>query len=76
VKAAEELRKRAVATAKHTARELDRETTDGGLDACKKPELVELAATVGIEKRTNMTKGELVDAIMKAARRQSQGARS
>jgi hypothetical protein len=65
-----------VATAKHTARELDREATDGGLDAYKKPELVELAASVGIEKRTNMTKGELVDAIMKAARRQSQGARS
>ena len=76
VKAAEELRKRAVATAKHTARELDRETTDGGLDAYKKPELVELAASVGIEKSTNMTKDELVDAIMKAARRQGQGVRS
>jgi chromosome segregation ATPase len=71
VKATEDLRERAAATAKHTARELDRETTDGGLDAYKKPELVELAASVGIEKRTNMTKGELVDAITKAARQRA-----
>ena len=62
VKAAD-LRQRAAATAKDTARELDRETTNGGLDAHKKPELVELAATIGIENRSNMTKGELVDAI-------------
>ena len=68
VKAAEDLREGAAATAKNTARELDRETTDGGLDAYKKPELVELAASVWIEKRTNMTKGELVDSITKAAR--------
>jgi hypothetical protein len=71
VKAAEDLREGAAETAKHTARELDRETTDGGLDAYKKPELVELAASVGIEKRTNMTKGELVDAITKAARQRA-----
>jgi Rho termination factor, N-terminal domain len=77
VKAVEELREQAAATAKHTARELDRETTGGGLDAYKKPELVELATTIGIEEGTNMTKGELVDAITKAARRQArQGARS
>jgi hypothetical protein len=77
VKAAETLRERAAATAKHTARELDRETTDGGLDAYKKPELVELAASIGIAERTNMTKGELVDAITKAARRRaSEGASS
>jgi hypothetical protein len=77
VNAAEDLRGRAAATAKRTARELDRETTDGGLDAYKKPELVELAASIGIEKRTNMTKGELVDAITKAARRRArQGASS
>ena len=31
--AAEELRERAAATARHTARELDRETVNGGLDA-------------------------------------------
>jgi hypothetical protein len=67
----------AAATAKRTARELDRETTDGGLDAYKKPELVELAASIGIENRTNMTKAELVDAISTATRRRtSQGANS
>jgi chromosome segregation ATPase len=75
VKAVEDLQERAAATAKHTARELDRETSDGGLDAYKKPELVELATSIGIEKGTNMTKGELVDAITKAARRRArQGA--
>jgi Rho termination factor, N-terminal domain len=77
VKAADELRERAGATAKQTARELDRETTDGGLAAYKKPELVELAASIGIEQRTSMTKDELVDAITKAARRRaSQGVSS
>jgi hypothetical protein len=77
VKAVEDLRERAAATATHTAHELDRETVDGGLDAYKKPELVELAAAIGIEERTNMTKGELVDAITKAARRRArQGASS
>jgi hypothetical protein len=63
--AAEELRKRAAATAKPTA--LDREETNG-LDAYKKTELVELAAGIGIKGRAGMTKGELVDAIMDAAR--------
>ena len=77
VTAAEDLRERAAATAKRTARELDRETTSGGLDAYKKPELIELAASIGIENRTNMTKAELVDAISKAGRqRASQGANS
>jgi pyruvate formate-lyase activating enzyme-like uncharacterized protein len=77
VKEAEDLRQRAAAIAKDTARELDRETTNGGLDAYKKPELVELAATIGIENRSSMTKEELVDAITKAARRRArQGARS
>ena len=74
--AAEELRERAAATARHTARELDRETVNGGLDAYKKPELVELAASIGIQNRSSMTKDELVDAITKAARRAKQGARS
>lgn len=62
--------------ARETARELTREGTHG-LDAYKKPELVELAATMDIEKRTDMTKDELVDAIMKAARQRTrQGVRS
>jgi hypothetical protein len=70
------LRERAAAAARHTARELDRETVDGGLDAYKKPELVELAASIGIENRTNMNKDELVAAITKAARRAKQGVSS
>jgi colicin import membrane protein len=76
IEAAEELRDRAAAMAKKTARELDREGTDG-LDTYKKPELVELAASIGIEKRTEMTKDELVEAIMHATRRRArQGAKS
>ena len=72
VEAAEELRERAAATAKQTARELDREGTDG-LDTYKKAELVDLAASIGIEKRTDMTKDELVEAITQAARRRAKG---
>jgi colicin import membrane protein len=76
VKEAEQLRHGAAATAKQAARELDRETTEGGLDAYRKPELVELASTIGIEGRSSMTKDELVDAITKQARRHArQGAR-
>ena len=41
---------------------------NGGLQSYNKPELVELAASIGIEGRTNMTKNELVDAIAKASR--------
>jgi hypothetical protein len=76
VKLAEELRERAAATAMQTARELDRGGTDG-LDAYRKPELVELAASIGIEGRSTMTKAELVDTITEAARRSAtRGARS
>jgi hypothetical protein len=72
VDAAEQLRERAVATARQTARKLDREGTNG-LDAYKKSELVELAASIGIEKRTDMTKDELVGAITQAARERAKG---
>jgi myosin heavy subunit len=65
---AEQLRGRSEAAAKHTVRELDRDPTNGGLESYKKPELVALAATVGVEGRTNMTKDELIDAIAKASR--------
>ncbi|MGH3083691.1 MAG: Rho termination factor N-terminal domain-containing protein [Gaiellaceae bacterium] len=34
-----------------------------------KPELVDLAASIGIKRRTNMTKGELIDAITNASRK-------
>ena len=72
VNATEELRERAAAIAKLAAHELEREGTNG-LDAYKKPELVELAATIGIEGRTDMRKDELIDAITKAARRRAKG---
>lgn len=69
VKATEQLRENSVLTAKHTARELNRDTTNGGLRSYNKPELVDLAASIGIEGRTRMTKGELVEAITKATRK-------
>ena len=50
----------------HRAR--TRVATNGGLESHSKAELVQLAASVGIESRTNMTKSELVDAIAKASR--------
>jgi DNA repair exonuclease SbcCD ATPase subunit len=79
IDAAEKLREQAAATAKRTALELDREAMDG-LDSYKKPELVHLAASIGIEGRSEMTKDELVEAITKEARRRArqstQGARS
>lgn len=65
---AEQLREHSEETAKHTVRELDREQTNGGLESYRKPELIELAASIGVEGRTNMTKGELIDAIAKASR--------
>ena len=68
VSAAEQLREPAKATAKDTARKLERSGANGGLESYHKPELVELAASIGIEGRTSMTKGELVDAIAKASR--------
>jgi colicin import membrane protein len=68
LKAAEEIRTYAKTAAKHTARELQRNPTNGSLKSHNKPELVELAAGIGIEGRTNMTKAELVDAITKASR--------
>ena len=68
MKAAERIREQSTATAKRTARELQRNPSNGGLESYKKPDLVDLAASVGIEGRTNMTKNELVDAIAKASR--------
>ena len=75
IDAAEELRERAASTAKQAAQRLEQEGTNG-LDAFKKPELVELASTIGIEGRTEMTKDELVDAITSAARRSRGAAKS
>ena len=68
-KAAEQLRERSAANPRRTARGLDPEPTNGGLESYNKPDLVELAASIGIEKRTKMTKAELVEAITNASRR-------
>jgi hypothetical protein len=62
------MRDHLVATAKRTVRELKGEPSDGGLASYNKPELVELAASIGIKGRTSMTKGELVRAITNASR--------
>jgi colicin import membrane protein len=68
IAAAEQLRDRSEETAKHAVRALAHDPTNGGLESYKKPELIELAASVGVEGRTNMTKDELIDAIAKASR--------
>jgi hypothetical protein len=68
VSAAERLRERAKATGRETARALERNPSNGDLKAYNKPELLQLAAGIGIEGRTTMTKDELVDAIAKASR--------
>ena len=68
IAAAEQIRDESKATAKQTARKLDSDRSNGGLQSYNKSELLELAASIGIEGRTNMSKGELVDAITKASR--------
>ena len=67
IEAAERLRERSDATARDTAQELKR-VANGDLESYNKPDLVELASSIGIEGRTTMTKAELVDAIAKASR--------
>jgi colicin import membrane protein len=68
IAAAEDVRERSKATAKHTVRELERDLTNGSLESYKKAELLDLASTIDIEGRTHMNKAELVDAIAKASR--------
>ena len=68
VEAAEQLREQPKATAKDTAGRLEGDAANGDLASHNKPELMELAASIGIEGRTNMSKGELVEAILKASR--------
>ena len=65
---AERIRKDSEATAKNAAGKLGGSTTNGDLKSYNKPELVELAAGIGIEGRTTMTKDELIKAITKASR--------
>jgi hypothetical protein len=68
LKAAEQIREQAKGTAKHTVRELERNPANGGLKSYNKAELVELASSIGLEGRTNMSKVQLVNAITKASR--------
>jgi len=63
----EELSEQPTAAAKDTARRLEGDS-DGGLESYNKPQLVELAASIGVEGRTTMTKHELVEAIANASR--------
>jgi colicin import membrane protein len=65
---AEQIRDESKATAKQTVRKVDSGRANGGLQSYNKPKLLELAASIGIEGRTNMSKGELVNAITKASR--------
>ena len=53
---------------RRTVRELNRTPRNGSLKSYNKPELLDLAASMGVEGRTNMTKDELVEVITKAAR--------
>ena len=68
VEATEQLREGLVEAAKETVRELNRTPRNGSLKSYNKPELLDLAASMGVEGRTNMTKDELVEVITKAAR--------
>jgi colicin import membrane protein len=67
IEAAERLQEDSEATAKSTAQELKRAPADGELESYNKPDLVDLASSMDIEGRANMTKAELVDAIEKAS---------
>ncbi|MEO9121032.1 MAG: Rho termination factor N-terminal domain-containing protein, partial [Solirubrobacteraceae bacterium] len=67
VQATEQIRQQSRTTAKRATRELERDSTNGGLTSYNKPQLVDLASSIGIEKRNTMTKSELVDAIAKAS---------
>lgn len=69
VETTEELREQLVTTAKATARALNRDTTNG-LSSYNKPELVELAAGMGIRGRSSMTKAQLVTTLRRASRGQ------
>jgi colicin import membrane protein len=67
VSLAEELRQQSAATVRRAANESD-DALNGDLQSYTKSELLDLASTMGIAGRTNMTKNELVKAIRKASR--------
>ena len=66
--AAEQVGRAAAVTAQDTFQRLGGDAIDNDLESRNKAELLELAAVVDIEGRTNMTKAELVSEIKKAAR--------
>jgi hypothetical protein len=68
VAATQEMQRRSEATVTTTARELGRMPSNGELQSHNKQELVELAASMGIEGRSQMTKAELVRAIRRESR--------
>ncbi len=67
VKTTQRIREQSQTAAKHTARELPQDSRNSSLESYPKPELVKLAAGIGIDQRTAMTKSELVNAINKAS---------
>jgi hypothetical protein len=68
VAAAEQMHRRSEARVGATARELDRVPSNGDLQSYNKQELVELAASMDIPGRSQMTKTELVRAIRRESR--------
>jgi hypothetical protein len=69
VKTTEQLRDHLVTTARETARDLNRETANGGLGSYSKAELIDLAAAAEISGRSHMTKQELVTALRSTSRK-------
>jgi hypothetical protein len=68
VAAAEQVREEATTRARETARAANADRFNGDLASHTKAELLQLAASIDIEGRTNMTKAELVRAINRASR--------
>ncbi len=68
VEVSEQLRQDAQAPPARSAAHVGEGPSNGDLKAYTKPELVDLAAVIGIDHRTTMTKSELVDAITNASR--------
>jgi F0F1-type ATP synthase membrane subunit b/b' len=73
VKTTEQLREHLVTAVGKTARDLNRETANGGLSSYSKAELADLAAAAGISGRSNMTKQELVTALRSTSRNRKAG---
>ena len=68
VAAAERVGKVTAATAEDTAQRLDSRQINGDLESHTKAELLDLAAAIDIERRTTLTKAELISAIERASR--------